>query len=299
MGRETDIEWCDSTVNPTGFQCCGCELWSKTTKACYAGLMAERMFGVGAFDRPVELKPGVMDNAVKWSDMSGVKRPGKPWLDGRPRVIFLGDMADIFQPAVPFEFIYREVVMAAERSPHVYMMLTKQAKRLAQFQTYLDEKRVPWPYNLWPGVSVTSNRTAWRMEELATIKATHRFVSYEPALEYVDFTPWADRRVMSLLIVGGQSGNDAPAFDPGWASYAIEMCEEREVKCFIKQLGSNCVTPNANLHDWPDETEMVAVGEAFASAKVLFKHSKGGDWNEWPPELRIRQFPHVQMDLLL
>jgi len=40
--KETKIEWCDSTVNPTDFQCCGCELWNKNTRDCYAGRFAER-----------------------------------------------------------------------------------------------------------------------------------------------------------------------------------------------------------------------------------------------------------------
>ena len=61
MGIKTDIEWCDSSVNPTE-NCDGCELWN--TKAgirkCYAGKLTERFQGRGAFDGPIVLKPGRM-----------------------------------------------------------------------------------------------------------------------------------------------------------------------------------------------------------------------------------------------
>lgn len=63
--KTTKIEWCDSTVNPTGFQCCGCELWNKETKDCYAGRFAERRAGKGAFDLPVVLKPGKMAKSAR------------------------------------------------------------------------------------------------------------------------------------------------------------------------------------------------------------------------------------------
>ena len=110
MGKETKIEWCDSTVNPTDFQCCGCELWNKKRQDCYAGRFAERRAGKGAFDKPVVLKPGRMAEAARWPDLRGKKREGKPWLDGRPRIIFIGDMADTLQPGVPFSFLANEII---------------------------------------------------------------------------------------------------------------------------------------------------------------------------------------------
>ena len=48
MGRETEIGWCDSTVNPT-MGCAGCELWSDAEdgeKTCYAGILHDRYGGV-------------------------------------------------------------------------------------------------------------------------------------------------------------------------------------------------------------------------------------------------------------
>lgn len=317
--KNTKIEWCDSTVNPTGFQCCGCELWNKTRKDCYAGIFTERYNGEGAFTKPVVLKPGKMAEAARWSDLRGTKRQGKPWLDGRPRVIFIGDMADTLQSGVPFEFLKKEVidvVNSSEGSRHIWMWLTKQAKRLVAFQDHLyhigfrclnGEEWSVWPPNLWPGVSVTSERTTWRIDELVKIRSAHRFISYEPAWEYVDFSRWtcgvehtedgkspAPSLKLETIICGGQSGRGAgdKPFNVQWASDLIDLCETDQVNCFVKQLGSNCVTDNANLHDWPETTRLRARGKAFASARAMLS-AKGGNMAEWPEEVRVRQFPEV------
>lgn len=292
MGKETKIEWCDSTVNPTDFQCCGCELWNNTTKDCYAGRFAERRAGKGAFDKPIVLKPDRMAAAAKWSDLRGTKRKDKPWLDGRRRVIFVGDMADTLQPDVPFEYLRQEVILKVcsnNGRRHIWMWLTKQSKRLVEFAGWLEGTGIPWPENLWPGVSVTSNRVTWRVDDLLKIKSAHRFISYEPAWEYVDFSRWTCASEITefgkgpcpslkieMIIMGGQSGAGAREhyFDLAWARDTKEVCEEDQVNFFLKQIGSN---PHCECGELPHKI-----------------HPKGGDWSEWPKDLRVRQFPEVE-----
>jgi hypothetical protein len=48
---------------------------------------------------------GRMAKAAAWSDLTGKDRPEKPWLNGWPRMIFLGDMGDLFSRQIPFEFL--------------------------------------------------------------------------------------------------------------------------------------------------------------------------------------------------
>ncbi len=38
MGKDTSIQWCDSSVNPS-MGCEGCELWGSRRRSCYAGQM--------------------------------------------------------------------------------------------------------------------------------------------------------------------------------------------------------------------------------------------------------------------
>lgn len=274
MGKDTDIEWCDSTVNPTGFQCCGCELWNakKRVKICYAGRMAERIGGDGAFDKPVVLKPGAMAKAALWSDLRGKERPEKPWLNGHARVIFVGDMADTLNPAIEFPYLYNEIVQVTRSDAgrrHIFMWLTKQATRLRHFGEYLQSMQCQWPVNLWPGVSVTSAGTAGRIDQIAGMRLKSWFVSYEPAWEFVDFEP---HPTPPLIIMGGESGGPSSRpFELEWARRTREYCDNTGSNFFLKQLGSRPV---------------VSSGDRYK-----LTHPKGGDWHEWPDDLKVREFP--------
>jgi protein gp37 len=298
--KDTKIEWCDSTVNPTGFQCQGCELWrpAQGIKECYAGRFAERIGGVGAFDQPVVMKPGRMAEAARWSDLRGKARPDKPWIPKEyPRIIFIGDMADTFQRGVEFQYLFDEViqnVVSEHGRRHVWMWLTKDAKRLAGFWHWMKQQGCNWPENLWPGVSITSQATEWRLAYLCEVPSDHRFVSYEPAWEWVNFETWlwegykdeegftgADPSYkISLIIIGGESGAGAAKhpFNVEWARKLIEDCEDAQVACFVKQLGA---------------VQMVGHPATGWQPGSPLKHSKGGDWSEWPEDLRVRQLPEL------
>jgi len=81
MAKNTAIQWCDSTVNPTmGYD--GCELWSKSRKTCYAGVLHTRFGGhtkgyAPTFEQVTEF-PGRMADAAVWSDLRDTVRPNKP-----------------------------------------------------------------------------------------------------------------------------------------------------------------------------------------------------------------------------
>ncbi len=266
MGIKTEIEWCDSTVNPTE-NCDGCELWNSKLeiRKCYAGKMVERWKGLGAFDKPIVLKPGRMAETLKWKDLTDSDRPSKPWLNGMPRVIFVGDMADIFSKDVPFEFLKEEVVDMAVSAPHLYLLLTKQANRMAEFTDWLTSAGTGWPHNLWVGVSVTSQSTLTRAHKLRFIPARHTFVSYEPALEEINFKGYTD--CFDFMIIGGESGVGASMLDVGTIRRTLAWCRLHHVKTFVKQMGT-------------------AWARAHGAASF-----KGGDMSEWPEGIRVREMP--------
>jgi len=178
---------------------------------------------------------------------------------------------------------------------------------------------MPWPLrNVWLGVSAENQEYAdKRIPLLLQTPAAKRFVSYEPALGPVDFTvpivklalsrctcPWpadavqtrhlltcpADPRPheplpkLDWIIVGGESGPGARPFDISWARAVVRQCRAAGVACFVKQLGSHAqeyLTPQQSLSDEP-------TGKLW---KLILGSRKGGDMEEWPEELRVREFP--------
>lgn len=83
------------------------------------------------------------------------------------------------------------------------------------------------------------------------------------------------------VIVGGESGNGARAFDTTFARSIVKQCADAGVACFVKQLGAK-----------PEQPTKGAWNSAHREPIVLADR-KGGDMSEWPADLRVRQFPQV------
>lgn len=169
-----------------------------------------------------------------------------------------------------------------------------------------------WPLpNVWLGVSVEHQKAAdERIPLLIETPAAVRFVSYEPALGPVDFSPWLPilsvggvemETWLDQIIVGGESGPGARPFNIDWARNTIAQCREANVACFVKQLGAS---PYGFFSDstsrvWPYSPELGETIDQRDSQHDSYrtriftrlKDRKGGNWNEWPDDLRVRQFP--------
>lgn len=304
MGNHTNIQWCDSTVSPTT-GCDGCELFIPGVGGpCYAGALHEGRLAKSLPDlyaptfTEVRLAPGRMKRAAGWSDLRGVVRPGKPWIPPEtPRLIFVDDMSDILSAAVPFDYLKAELIDAAtsiKGSRHVWMVLTKRPGRLNEFATRLFESfGIAWPENIWCGTSVTGRASLKRAEALAAHPASVKFLSAEPLRERIDLSPWLarefwdfgsddDRPPFAQVIVGGESrqgGWEPYPFELAWAREIIALCREAGVSCFVKQLGSRPDPP-----EWWDE-------RTKPHTRRLIRDSHGGDWGEWPADLRVRELP--------
>jgi protein gp37 len=182
---------------------------------------------------------------------------------------------------------------------------------------WVDAHKSPLP-NVWLGVSVDDQKTAAeRLPILAQIPAAKRFVSCEPLLGAVDLframgepsdedwdvvnaidddnepeefieecedwinygnrlvrnpeyrewenwrwmrARWAKlKRTINWVIVGGESGPGARPMDLEWAESIVTQCEVVGIPVFVKQLGG-----------FPDKRNRM---------------------EEWPEELRVRQWP--------
>ena len=272
------IQWCDDTVNPT-MGCDGCELWGPERKTCYAGTLHDRHGGRNSgYARRfevVELFPGRVAAVVRRKDLAGLRRIRKPWLDGSPRLVFVSDMSDALSKEVSFEYLEMEIVNEVSSSlglRHRWLWLTKRPGRMAKFSAWLDRHGVSWPQNLWAGTSITTAASLNRIDDLLRVGDEHtlRFLSVEPQTEHVDLGAVLDR--LDWVIQGGESGDSARPFHIEWALELMKECRRRRVPYFLKQLGA----------------------EVFAKGKkVKLGDSHGGEWNEWPSRLRVRQVPTV------
>jgi len=276
VGATTKIQYCDTSVNGTS-GCDGCELWNRKRRVCYAGKIHPRLRhrpGYGSSFTEVGLLPGSVAAAARLSDRAGRPRPGKPWLDGLPRVIFVSDMGDALSRAVPFDYLKAEfidVFGSPEGRRHVWLWLTRRPGRMAEFSAWLAARGVGWPANCCAGTSVTARRTLGRLDDLlrAGGPGAVRYVSVEPQWEALDLSPWLPR--LDWVIQGGESGRGkASPFDLAWADDLRGQCQRFAVPYFLKQLGSNPLEAGARL----------ALGDGH-----------GGDWEEWPERLRVRQMP--------
>jgi protein gp37 len=159
----------------------------------------------------------------------------------KPRLVFVNSMSDLFHKDVPTPFIQR-VFQTMEQAPqHTFQVLTKRADRLREVAHQL-----PWPENVWMGVSVENADYLDRINDLRTVPANVRVLSLEPwlgPLTEIDLTGigWA--------IVGGESGPGARPMAPEWVRHLRDACAADGVPFFFKQWGGTNKKKTGRLLD--------------------------------------------------
>jgi protein gp37 len=220
LADRSAIEWTEATWNPIT----GCTKVSPGCAHCYAETFAERWRGVAnhPYEQGFDLRlwPTRLEQPLKWK---------------RARMIFVNSMSDLFHPDIPFEFVEQvfEVMVKAEH--HTFQILTKRHERLAELAPSL-----PWPNNVWMGVSIENKRWVRRADYLREVPAAVRFISAEPllgALESLDLTG------IDWLIAGGESGHGSRPVKVEWLRELRDKCDTEGVAFFFKQWGGR--TPKA------------------------------------------------------
>jgi protein gp37 len=147
----------------------------------------------------------------------------------QPRLIFVNSMSDLFHEAIPDEFIRQAFGVMAQANWHIFQILTKRAERLAALASSL-----PWPPNVWQGVSVENARYTWRITHLQKVPAAVRFLSVEPLLGPIPRLPLQG---IHWVIVGGESGPRHRPVNPVWVREIRDQCLVAGVPFFFKQWG--------------------------------------------------------------
>ena len=214
MAANSKIEWTECTWNPVT----GCTKVSPGCQHCYAERMAKRLHAMGQPNYRngfrLTLHPHMLDLPLHWR---------------QPRMIFVNSMSDLFHQDVPLDFILKVFDVMQRASQHCFQVLTKRSERLAQLSSQL-----PWPDNVWMGVTVENADYAFRIEHLRQTGATIKFISFEPLLGPVsqvnlDGIDWA--------IVGGESGPGARPMQPEWVTGLRDRCLAERIPFFFKQWG--------------------------------------------------------------
>ncbi len=215
MAQQSPIEWTEATWNPVT----GCDKVSPGCAHCYAETFAERFRGVRGhpyeqgFD--LQLRPERLKQPLAWR---------------KPRMIFVNSMSDLFHERVPEEYIASVFGVMQQASWHTFQILTKRSERLADLADTL-----PWPDNVWMGVSVENQRWTTRIDALRRVPAAIRFLSCEPLLGPLQL----DLTGIHWVIVGGESGHGARPMQPAWAHDIRAQCEAARVAFFFKQWGAH------------------------------------------------------------
>ena len=214
MATNSSIEWTDSTWNPVT----GCTKVSPGCKHCYAETFAERWRGIPGhpYEQGFDLRI--------WHDRLRLPLSWK-----RPRMIFVNSMSDLFHERISVDFLRDVFGVMAEASWHTFQVLTKRADRMAELAS-----RLPWPPNVWMGVSVETERYLGRADRLRRVPAAVRFLSVEPLLGPIEEM---DLDRIDWVIVGGESGPGARPMDPAWVLTIRDICRRSRVPFFFKQWG--------------------------------------------------------------
>lgn len=301
MGEATKIEWAHHTFNPWR----GCTHVSPGCEHCYAETLANRFPGThgtwGAGGTRVVSADAYWRQPLKW-DRAAAEA-------GERHRVFCASLADVFEDRPDLvEPRLRLFSLIADTRNLDWLLLTKRPENALRFFEVAADYMglaladlVPWP-NLWLGTSVEDQRRAdERIPHLLACPAAVRFLSCEPLLGPVDLDgrtpvgdPWLPSGLhpssgfVDWIIVGGESGPGARPMDLAWARSLVAQGRTAGVPVFVKQLGARPM----RAHHQPDQ----GMGARLVKVErdgvfYTLRDRKGGDPEEWPEDLRVREFP--------
>lgn len=237
MAQKTGIEWTDHTFNPWW----GCTKVSPACDSCYAERFSKRVgftiWGQGAERRLFGERH--WHEPFRWN--AAAER------EGVRHKVFCGSMCDVMEDRRELDTLRGDLYQAIESTPWLdWQLLTKRPHNFLRLLPERWSRRAPM--NLWLGTTVEKADCLWRVEALVAAPAALHFVSYEPALGPVDFTPWLEfercgggHRIgnarLRWVIAGGESGPGARPAYAEWFRDVRDQCNRAGVPFFFKQWG--------------------------------------------------------------
>lgn len=230
--------WCKSLSFVKG---CAPNGFGKGCPRCWAALMARtRLTGKPGYEDVTST-----DTLTGWSGKVNCVDLHIP--NGKPQVFALNWMGELFNPAVPTDFINKVFSKMMLRRQHTFLLLTKVPERLVEYMEQLD----PLPgavEHIWFGASASTQRE-WNRNVIRLLTlpaATHRWVSLEPMIEEVDVLSQArnpleacrlvrEGKYIDWVAMGAESGAGRRPMKLSWAERVIEDCRSVGMQVFYKQ----------------------------------------------------------------
>lgn len=268
MAEVSKIQWTHATFNPWR----GCTKVSEGCAHCYAETMSGRnpaVLGVwGSSGTRVVAANAYWRGPVQWDREARVA--------GERRRVFCASLADVFEGEDTIPSGYLQVIADArarlfrliDMTPHLdWLLLTKRPENVRRLWPDAQTRK-----NVWLGTTTENQkRFRERLPHLLQCRwlVSVLFLSLEPMLELMDVRSGLDKaNGVGWVIVGGESGGGAREFNPEWARLVRDQCLDAGVPLFVKQMGQN---PTG-----------------------LTVRKKGGELDDIPSDIRVREFPTTQ-----
>ncbi|MCA6431320.1 MAG: DUF5131 family protein [Cytophagales bacterium] len=257
MGKDSHIQWTDATWNIAQ----GCTKVDEDCKFCY---MYRNSYNRTRY------------NPFRVARTKTVFR--LPLEITEPSLVFASSHTDVFHPDIDsYRNEFWDIIHKCPQ--HTFQVLTKRPERIVD---HLPDFWQMINSNVWLGTSVGSPAGLHRLSHLVFPRKPMwlprvLFLSIEPLYRKLEI-PQKELSHLHWVIVGGESGNETGKYRYRecrleWISSIVEQCRSMGVPVFVKQLGTHL------------------------SKKLGLRDRHGGNIEEWPEEIRVREMPHYYPEL--
>ncbi len=201
--NKTKIEWTQYSWNPITGCLHGC--WY-----CYAKKLCLRFKKIF----PNGFEPTFHPERLK-----------EPWELKKPSKIFVCSIADLFASWTPISWRY-DVLDSIFECPinHTFQLLTKNPENI--------DKQMEFSLsNVWIGATVNTKEDFWRIDEMRKVRASVRFISFEPLLGSMEGLNFEG---INWVIVGKLTGARRVKLEFSWLADIFDQTAQHQIPLFMK-----------------------------------------------------------------
>ena len=180
-----------------------------------------------------------------------VRNPAIPLLGpGKPSILWVCSMADLFVPGRNAETIHR-VIMTVAHSEHVGLVLSKYTKQLVR---YFITQPAWMQRHFWLGISAGDQLgfdVRWRRMLPLAEQGWLIIISLSPLLERVVLPSDFLALQRCWVLVGGEQFPGDFEMDLDWARALRDQCRAAGIPIFIKQATRGWLPPDLWIWEFP------------------------------------------------